>query len=100
MYYTYYLKNFRYNKNLRNGGVTTQGILKTRTPMLGTKVITTKATLKKVGTMRADEEANKKAVSESVRQLVRTTKNLKFSNSLARSESFPRKLPMTGKLGK
>ncbi|XP_016836675.2 uncharacterized protein C19orf47 [Nasonia vitripennis] len=87
-----------YSRHLRNGGsvTATQGILKSRTPLLGTKVITTKnsgtkiittksAVKKPVGTMRADEEANKKAVSESVRQLVRTTKSLKFNESPARS---------------
>jgi hypothetical protein len=87
---------------LRNGITTpgTQGILKTRGTLLSTKGITTKPILKtSVGTMRADEEANKKSVSESVRQLVRTTKSLKFNDSPIRSNSFARKIPITGTLG-
>lgn len=86
----------------RNGSVSSrsQGILKTRTPMLGTKVLTTKPVLKRpVGTMRADQEASRKTVSSTVRQLVNPIKNLKFSEKPSFSRPIRKNLSVTGKLG-
>ena len=47
----------------------------------------TTAIKKPVGTMRADEEASKKTVSQGVRQLVKTTKNLNFNDNSVRRNS-------------
>ncbi|KAJ8674867.1 hypothetical protein QAD02_010653 [Eretmocerus hayati] len=88
-----------YNRHVRNGDPTTQGILKTRMPLHGTKTIITKTVLKKpVGTMRADEEATRKAIAPSMRHLVKTTRNLTFGDGSRRSGNIIRRVPVTGKL--
>ncbi|XP_058808928.1 uncharacterized protein C19orf47 isoform X2 [Phymastichus coffea] len=85
------------SRNSRNGvTIGTQGILKTRPSMFGTTALTTKPALKKpVGTMRADEEANRKTGSPTVKQLVRTAKSMKISEI---PRNFTVKVPVHGKL--
>ncbi|XP_034175344.2 uncharacterized protein C19orf47 homolog isoform X1 [Osmia lignaria lignaria] len=63
---------------LKNG-TTGTGILKTNTR---TSIITTNKIIpKNVGTMRADQEASKKSMSNNVAQLVKTTKRISFNNA-------------------
>ncbi|XP_014216512.1 uncharacterized protein C19orf47 [Copidosoma floridanum] len=78
------------DRNMRNGNAlnTTHGILKTRTPLLGTKVIATHPGIKKIGTMRADEEANKKTAFERVKSNFKALKiNTSVRNNTVRSNS-------------
>ena len=74
--------------------------MKTRTPLLGTKVFTTKSTLNKpaIGTMRADEEASKKAKS-GLKKLSRSSTNFKPRENPLKNTGLVKKLPTTRKLG-
>lgn len=66
---------------LKNGTNNT-GILKTRSPSSRTSILTTNKVVKKnMGTMRADQEANRKVMSNNVTQLVKTTKRISFNTS-------------------
>ncbi|XP_006621529.1 uncharacterized protein C19orf47 homolog [Apis dorsata] len=66
---------------LKNGTNNT-GILKTRSPSSRTSILTTNKIIKKnMGTMRADQEANRKVMSNNVTQLVKTTKRISFNTS-------------------
>lgn len=93
--------HFRFSRNLRNGGSPTspQGILKTRAPLLGMKVMTKSALKKPIGTMRADEEAiRQRSITDNVRHLMRTASSFNIYNNPF-ERSFERKMPITGKLG-
>ncbi|KAK2580927.1 hypothetical protein KPH14_005994 [Odynerus spinipes] len=67
---------------LKNGTtkMTSQGILKNCSSNVGTPSIATKKIIT-AGTMRADQEANIKTASNSVKQLVRTTKKITFNEN-------------------
>ncbi|PBC32503.1 hypothetical protein APICC_05271 [Apis cerana cerana] len=66
---------------LKNGTNNT-GILKTRSPSSRTSILTTNKVVKKnMGTMRADQEANRKVMSNNITQLVKTTKRISFNTS-------------------
>ncbi|XP_071876433.1 uncharacterized protein C19orf47 homolog [Bombus fervidus] len=67
---------------LKNG-TNSVGILKTRSSNARTSILTTnKIVPKNVGTMRADQEANRKVMSNNVTQLMKTTKRISFNNTL------------------
>lgn len=67
---------------LKNGTtkMTSQGILKNGSSNIGTSGIAKKKILT-AGTMRADQEVNMKTASNSVKQLVRTTKKITFNEN-------------------
>ncbi|XP_076168609.1 uncharacterized protein LOC143147335 isoform X3 [Ptiloglossa arizonensis] len=66
---------------LKNGSSNT-GILKTKSPSTRTSIITTnKVAPKSVGTMRADQEASRKIMSNNVTQIVKTTKKISSNNT-------------------
>ncbi|XP_043673823.1 uncharacterized protein C19orf47 [Vespula pensylvanica] len=67
---------------LKNGTtkMTSQGILKNSSSNIGTSGIAKKKILT-AGTMRADQEVNMKTASNSVKQLVRTTKKITFNEN-------------------
>lgn len=76
------------DKDAKKDNVTQAGILKNGTTGTGilksntrTSIITTNKIIpKNVGTMRADQEASKKIMSNNVNQLVKTTKRISFNN--------------------
>ncbi|KOC62527.1 Uncharacterized protein C19orf47 like protein [Habropoda laboriosa] len=69
---------------LKNGTNST-GILKTKSANTRTSILTTnKIVSKNVGTMRADQEASRKVMSNNVTQLVKTTKRISFNNTPSR----------------
>ncbi|CAL7941020.1 unnamed protein product [Xylocopa violacea] len=73
---------------LKNGTSST-GILKTKTPSTRTSILTSNKILpKNVGTMRADQEASRKIKSNSIPQLVKTTKRISFNNTLRDSRTI------------
>nr|XP_034175346.1 uncharacterized protein C19orf47 isoform X2 [Osmia lignaria] len=70
---------FKRSTGILKNGTTGTGILKTNTR---TSIITTNKIIpKNVGTMRADQEASKKSMSNNVAQLVKTTKRISFNNA-------------------
>ena len=90
---------------LKNGSSTTpsQGILKTRTPVKTTVLLNKnsktipKTIPKPIGTMRADQELKVKAVSNSVKQLIKNTQKITVKD---RSPlKIIKKVPATNKLG-
>lgn len=83
---------------LKNGTNNT-GILKTRSPSSRTSILTTNKVVKKnMGTMRADQEANRKVMSNNVTQLVKTTKRISFNTS-SRDNRIIKSNITSGKLG-
>lgn len=61
-----------------------------RTPLSGTKVYapkqvvstssTTVSSSKSLGTMRADQEQNKRSIADSVKQFIKTKNNMQYNN--------------------
>ncbi|XP_078046941.1 uncharacterized protein LOC144475189 [Augochlora pura] len=65
---------------LKNG-TNSSGILKSKSISTRTSIITTSKTVPKaMGTMRADQEATRKILSNNVPQVVRTNKKISFNN--------------------
>ncbi|CAK9815325.1 Uncharacterized protein C19orf47 [Anthophora plagiata] len=61
------------------------GILKTKCANTRTSILTTNKIIpKNVGTMRADQEASRKVMSNNVTQLMKTTKRISFNNTPSR----------------
>lgn len=91
------------NGNSYNGGSgPTQGILKTRKPMVGTKVFAINSgsfsyNALPIGTMRADEEANLRQM-EKTRPAVKTSDGAGFTNFAVMKANTGRNFT-TGKLG-
>lgn len=82
---------------LKNG-TSNPGILKTKSPSVRTSIITTsKAIPKSVGTMRADQEASRKVLSNNISQLVKTTKKISF-NSISSIDNRTKSSITSGKL--
>lgn len=73
---------------LKNGtsSANSMGILKHKIPSIrSTSVATKKVLLKTSGTMRADQETHKKALSNSVKQLVKTAKKVSVNDITSKS---------------
>ncbi|XP_076670915.1 uncharacterized protein LOC143370130 [Andrena cerasifolii] len=84
---------------LKNGTTTNTGILKIKSPSARTSVITTnKVISKSVGTMRADQEASRKVMSNNVTQLVKTTKKISFNNTSSSNAKMTKPGIASGKL--
>lgn len=80
-------------------GATSSGILKPRSPTVRTSVITVKKVLPKtVGTMRADQEVNKKVVSRNMKQIVKTTKKISFDDTSQDNRKVIKSAATSGKL--
>nr|XP_003699260.1 PREDICTED: uncharacterized protein C19orf47 [Megachile rotundata] len=94
------------DKDAKKDNVTQTGILKNGTTGTGilktnmrTSIITTsKIVPKNVGTMRADQEASKKIMSNNVNQLVKTTKRISFNNASSTDTRTITSNVMSGKL--
>ena len=98
-------------KVIKNGNskTTTQGILKIRTPLLGTKVYAPKqivstsssmvSSSKSHGTMRADQEQNKRSVTDSVKKFIKTKNDQQYNNYSVIKSNTKINIPMN-KLGK
>ncbi|XP_068988819.1 uncharacterized protein C19orf47 homolog [Bombus flavifrons] len=83
---------------LKNG-TNSVGILKSKSSNTRTSILTTnKIVPKNVGTMRADQEANRKVMSNSVTQLVKTTKRISFNNTSLRDNRLIKSNVTSGKL--
>ncbi|KZC14842.1 Uncharacterized protein C19orf47 [Dufourea novaeangliae] len=83
---------------LKNG-TTGTGILKAKSPSPRTSIITTnKAVPKSMGTMRADQEANRKTISSNLSQLVKTTKKISLNNISSNNTRIPKSSVTSGKL--
>lgn len=85
---------------LKNGTtkMTSQGILKNSSSNIGTSGIAKKKVLT-AGTMRADQEVNMKTASNSVKQLVRTTKKITFNENASNMTKKRNTEVTSGKLG-
>lgn len=84
---------------LKNG-TNSVGILKSRSSNTRTSILTTNKIIpKNVGTMRADQEANRKVMSNNVTQLVKTTKRISFNNTSLRDNRLIKSNVTSGKLG-
>lgn len=83
---------------LKNGTNST-GILKTRSPSIRPSILTTnKIVPKNVGTMRADQEVNRKVMSNNITQLVKRTKRITFNNTSLRDNRMIKSNVTSGKL--
>lgn len=83
---------------LKNG-VNSTGILKAKAPSTRTSILTSnKVVAKNVGTMRADQEASRKVISNNARQLVKPTKRISFNNPPTRNSRIIKSNVTSGKL--
>ncbi|KAG7197037.1 hypothetical protein KM043_017569 [Ampulex compressa] len=85
---------------LKNGANSTNsGILKNQACSAKTSIITTKKIMPKLaGTMRADQEANIKTGSNSIKQLMKTTKKIIFNNTIPSNMKLIKSDITSGKL--
>ncbi|XP_076243597.1 uncharacterized protein C19orf47 homolog [Calliopsis andreniformis] len=83
---------------LKNGTSST-GILKTKSPTTRTSIITSSKVIpKSPGTMRADQEASRKVLSNNITQLVKTTKKISFNNTSPNNVRTTKSIITSGKL--
>nr|XP_033342545.1 uncharacterized protein C19orf47 homolog [Megalopta genalis]XP_033342546.1 uncharacterized protein C19orf47 homolog [Megalopta genalis]XP_033342547.1 uncharacterized protein C19orf47 homolog [Megalopta genalis]XP_033342548.1 uncharacterized protein C19orf47 homolog [Megalopta genalis] len=83
---------------LKNG-TTSSGILKSKSISARTSIITTNKTIPKtMGTMRADQEATRKILSNTVSQVVKTTKKISFNSPSSNNVKIAKSSVTSGKL--
>ncbi|XP_015605611.1 uncharacterized protein C19orf47 isoform X1 [Cephus cinctus] len=88
---------------LKNGTITSpsQGILKNESARTGATILKTKKVLKTVpksaGTMRADQEKKQKSLSNNMKHLIRTTRNINFDKETG-TPNVVRKVATSSKL--
>lgn len=104
IHFSILLKHFFYRTQKINGSSNgpTQGILKTRKPMLGTKVfaINTASSIPSYGTMRADQEASLRLPVERTKPMVRNSDKGYTNFAVMKANNNSGKNFTTGKLGK